>query len=148
MHVTRHLFFFLFGCLFLRTLYSYTGINSYVLTFSCSFGLFILCVRVCFSLPSFSLSTFHQVYISSTKSMMGHTLGAAGGLEAIVCAQVLRHGEIPPTKNLENPALEDGCDLNYCPGEKVGLIFGPEIFDCVVHRFVGWLVCWSCPVLS
>ena len=50
---------------------------------------------------------------------MGHTLGAAGGLEAIVCAQVLRHGEIPPTKNLENPALEDGCDLNYCPGEKV-----------------------------
>lgn len=51
--------------------------------------------------------------------MMGHTLGAAGGLEAIVCAQVLRHGEIPPTKNLENPALEDGCDLNYCPGEKV-----------------------------
>ncbi len=62
-----------------------------------------------------------QVFISSTKSMMGHTLGAAGGLEAIVCAQVLRHGEIPPTKNLENPALEDGCDLNYCPGEKVGL---------------------------
>lgn len=59
-----------------------------------------------------------QVYISSTKSMMGHTLGAAGGLEAIICAQVLKHGEIPPTKNLENPALEDGCDLNYCPGEK------------------------------
>lgn len=54
---------------------------------------------------------------------MGHTLGAAGGLEAIVCAQVLRHGEIPPTKNLENPALDDGCDLNYCPGEKVGLFF-------------------------
>lgn len=50
--------------------------------------------------------------------MMGHTLGAAGGLEAIICAQVLKHGEIPPTKNLENPALEDGCDLNYCPGEK------------------------------
>ncbi|CAN0433270.1 unnamed protein product, partial [Hapterophycus canaliculatus] len=64
-----------------------------------------------------------QVYISSTKSMMGHTLGAAGGLEAIVCAQVLRHGEIPPTKNLENPALDDGCDLNYCPGEKVGLFY-------------------------
>lgn len=62
---------------------------------------------------------FLQVYISSTKSMMGHTLGAAGGLEAIVCAQVLRHGEIPPTMNLENPALEDGCDLNYCPGQKV-----------------------------
>lgn len=52
--------------------------------------------------------------------MMGHTLGAAGGLEAIVCAQVLRYGEIPPTLNLENPALEDGCNLNYCPGKKVG----------------------------
>lgn len=51
--------------------------------------------------------------------MMGHTLGAAGGLEAIICAQVLRHGEIPPTMNLENPALEDGCDLNYCQGKKV-----------------------------
>lgn len=47
-------------------------------------------------------------------------MGAAGGLEAIVCAQVLRYGEIPPTLNLENPALEDGCDLNYCPGKKVG----------------------------
>ncbi|CAN0409596.1 unnamed protein product, partial [Discosporangium mesarthrocarpum] len=50
--------------------------------------------------------------------MMGHTLGAAGGLEAVVCAQVLKHGEIPPTMNLENPALEDGCNLNYCPGKK------------------------------
>ncbi|CAM9549654.1 unnamed protein product [Ectocarpus sp. 8 AP-2014] len=68
-----------------------------------------------------------QVYISSTKSMMGHTLGAAGGLEAIVCAQVLRHGEIPPTKNLENPALEDGCDLNYCPGEKVVPAVKPKV---------------------
>ncbi|CAM9305022.1 unnamed protein product [Ectocarpus sp. 12 AP-2014] len=68
-----------------------------------------------------------QVYISSTKSMMGHTLGAAGGLEAIVCAQVLRHGEIPPTKNLESPALEDGCDLNYCPGEKVVPAVKPKV---------------------
>ena len=75
----------------------------------------------------------HQVYISSTKSMMGHTLGAAGGLEAIVCAQVLRHGEIPPTKNLDNPALEDGCDLNYCPGEKVGRF-------SVGFRLVDWSI--------
>lgn len=75
--------------------------------------------RTCFIHPCNTPPRLVQVYISSTKSMMGHTLGAAGGLEAIVCAQVLRHGEIPPTKNLENPALEDGCDLNYCPGEKV-----------------------------
>lgn len=68
-----------------------------------------------------------QVYISSTKSMMGHTLGAAGGLEAIVCAQVLRHGEIPPTMNLENPALEDGCNLNYCPAQKVVPAVKPRV---------------------
>jgi 3-oxoacyl-[acyl-carrier-protein] synthase II len=61
----------------------------------------------------------YKTYISSTKSMMGHTLGAAGGLEAVVCAQVLKSGEIPPTLNLENPDLEAGCDLNYCPGTKV-----------------------------
>lgn len=76
--------------------------------------------------------------------MMGHTLGAAGGLEAIVCAQVLKHGEIPPTKNLENPALDEGCDLNYCPGEKVGHFFG-GVFGWSLHRllglFVGWLGC-------
>lgn len=79
-----------------------------------------------------------QVYISSTKSMMGHTLGAAGGLEAIVCAQVLRHGEIPPTMNLENPALEDGCDLNYCPGKKVGRLRYDMIWCGMV-----WMKNWS-----
>eukprot|EP00611_Tribonema_gayanum_P025652 TRINITY_DN589_c0_g2_i3.p1 TRINITY_DN589_c0_g2~~TRINITY_DN589_c0_g2_i3.p1 ORF type:complete len:497 (-),score=181.45 TRINITY_DN589_c0_g2_i3:144-1556(-) len=61
----------------------------------------------------------YKAYISSTKSMMGHTLGAAGGLEAVVCAQVLKSGEIPPTLNLDNPDLEAGCDLNYCPHTKV-----------------------------
>uniref|UniRef100_A0A7S1XSM4 3-oxoacyl-[acyl-carrier-protein] synthase n=1 Tax=Phaeomonas parva TaxID=124430 RepID=A0A7S1XSM4_9STRA len=59
----------------------------------------------------------YKTKISSTKSMMGHTLGAAGGLEAVVLAKVLETGKIPPTANLENPDLEAGCDLDYCPGE-------------------------------
>lgn len=54
-----------------------------------------------------------KVFISSTKSMTGHALGAAGGLESIVCIQTLRTGVIPPTINLENPDPE--CDLDYTP---------------------------------
>ena len=54
-----------------------------------------------------------KVAISSTKSMTGHALGAAGGLESIVCIQTLRTGVIPPTINLENPDPE--CDLDYTP---------------------------------
>ena len=53
--------------------------------------------------------------VSSTKSMMGHLLGAAGGVEAGVCALVLRDQVIPPTINYENPDPE--CDLDYVPNE-------------------------------
>ena len=51
--------------------------------------------------------------LSSTKSMTGHTLGAAGGIEAIACAQVLNEGFLPPTRNYEDPDPE--CDLDYIP---------------------------------
>jgi 3-oxoacyl-[acyl-carrier-protein] synthase II len=47
----------------------------------------------------------------STKSMTGHTLGAAGGIEAAICALVCERGEIPPTINYETPDPE--CDLDY-----------------------------------
>ena len=56
-----------------------------------------------------------QLAISSTKSMIGHTLGAAGGLEAIFTILVLRDGEIPPTINYEEP--DPDCDLDYTPNE-------------------------------
>ena len=51
--------------------------------------------------------------ISSTKSMTGHLLGAAGALEAAICVLAVSRGEIPPTINLENP--DPDCDLDYTP---------------------------------
>ncbi|MEX2216082.1 MAG: beta-ketoacyl-ACP synthase II [Phycisphaeraceae bacterium] len=51
--------------------------------------------------------------VSSTKSMTGHPLGAAGGLEAIICCKIIETGLVPPTINLENADPE--CDLDYVP---------------------------------
>ncbi len=56
-----------------------------------------------------------KVAISSTKSMIGHTLGAAGAIEAVVCVQSILTGIIPPTINLHHPDPE--CDLDYVPNE-------------------------------
>lgn len=52
-----------------------------------------------------------EIMVSSTKSMTGHLLGAAGGVEAIFTILAIRDGIVPPTINLENPS--DGCDLDY-----------------------------------
>jgi len=55
----------------------------------------------------------YKVMVSSTKSMTGHLLGAAGGAEAIFSVLALHHGIIPPTINLDEPG--EGCDLDYVP---------------------------------
>jgi len=57
----------------------------------------------------------YRLAMSSTKSMIGHTLGAAGGIEAVLCCLALRDQVAPPTINLENPDPE--CDLDYVPNE-------------------------------
>ena len=57
--------------------------------------------------------SYKKIWVSSTKSMMGHTLGAAGAIESVLCVLALHHGVIPPTINLDNPG--EGCDLDYVP---------------------------------
>jgi 3-oxoacyl-[acyl-carrier-protein] synthase II len=55
-----------------------------------------------------------KVVISSTKSMTGHLLGAAGGIESVFSALAVKHQVAPPTINIVNQDREGGCDLDYC----------------------------------
>ncbi|MGP1454901.1 MAG: beta-ketoacyl-ACP synthase II [Treponema sp.] len=61
----------------------------------------------------------YALKISSTKSMIGHCLGAAGALEALFCVKAIDDGFYPPTINLTEPDLEAGCDLDYVPNKGV-----------------------------
>jgi 3-oxoacyl-[acyl-carrier-protein] synthase II len=86
----------------------------------------------------------YTVPISSTKSMMGHLIAAAGSVEAIVCLLTIRDGMLPPTINLENHDPE--CDLDYIPGEarrkKVDVTlsnsfgFGGQNITLILRRFI------------
>lgn len=59
----------------------------------------------------------YKLKVNSTKSMTGHCLGAAAGIEAIACVMMIRDGIVHPTINLDNPDPE--CDLNYTPNQAV-----------------------------
>ena len=86
-----------------------------------------------------------KVSISATKSMTGHLLGGAGGIEMAACALAIRDSVIPPTINLENPG--DECDLDYTPnvarGKKVRIAlnnsfgFGGHNATLVASAFEG-----------
>lgn len=85
------------------------------------------------------------VNISSTKSMTGHLLGAAGGVEACVCCLAISNSFIPPTINYENP--DEECDLNYTPNTSIekevnytlsnSLGFGGHNASIVIGKYKG-----------
>jgi 3-oxoacyl-[acyl-carrier-protein] synthase II len=66
----------------------------------------------------------HEIPVSSTKSAIGHLLGAAGAVEAIATIATLRNGIVPPTLGLEEP--DDGLDLDFVPGLAKPLDAGPD----------------------
>ena len=61
-----------------------------------------------------------SLWVSSTKSMLGHMLGAAGAVEAGICALALARGTVPPTINLETPDPE--CRLDYVPTSRKSIV--------------------------
>ncbi len=86
-----------------------------------------------------------KLSVSSTKSMTGHLLGAAGAVESIACTLAINHGVIPPTINLDNP--DEGCDLDFtahtarerkvttCLNNSFG--FGGHNASLVLRSFIG-----------
>ncbi len=60
---------------------------------------------------------FNDLFVSSSKSMLGHLLGAAGAVEAIITIKALQTGILPPTINYNTP--DPDCDLNYIPNKAI-----------------------------
>lgn len=86
----------------------------------------------------------YQIPVSSSKSMLGHLIAAAGAVELITCVLALRHGVLPPTINYETP--DPDCDLDYIPNQareqRVDHIlsnsfgFGGQNISLIVSRFL------------
>ncbi|NLF22778.1 MAG: beta-ketoacyl-ACP synthase II [Lentisphaerae bacterium] len=86
-----------------------------------------------------------RMKVSSTKSMTGHLIAAAGAVEALACVLAIRDGFYPPTINLDNQDVEGGCDLDYVPNHGVdgdidvaasgSLGFGGHNAVVVIRRF-------------
>ena len=86
----------------------------------------------------------YGIPVSSTKSMMGHLIAAAGAVEAIICLLAIRDGIMPPTINLDHPS--DDCDLDYIPHQaragKVDVVisnsfgFGGQNVSLILRRYV------------
>ena len=68
---------------------------------------------------AFGEENARKLKISSTKSMHGHCLGATGAIEAMVCVKAIQDSFVPCTKNLDNPDIEGGCDLDYVPNKGI-----------------------------
>jgi 3-oxoacyl-[acyl-carrier-protein] synthase II len=89
--------------------------------------------------------TAYRIPVSSTKSMMGHLIAAAGSVEAIVCLLAIRDNVMPPTVNLDHPG--DDCDLDYVPHKArekpvdVALSnsfgFGGQNISLIIRRYAG-----------
>ena len=83
----------------------------------------------------------YKIPVSSTKSMIGHSLGAAGGIEAVVCALAIKNNFIPPTINLKDKDPE--CDLDYVPLEG-----RPAKLNNVLSNSFGFGNCNACIAFS
>ena len=83
----------------------------------------------------------YNIPISSTKSMIGHSLGAAGGIEAVVCALAIKNQFIPPTINYKHKDPE--CDLDYVPLEG-----RRKKLNTVLSNSFGFGNCNACIVFS
>ena len=91
----------------------------------------------------------YKTVVSSTKSMTGHLLGAAGGVEAVYSILAIHDGKVPPTINIFEQDIEAGCDLDYCANEardaeidvaiSNSFGFGGTNGTLVFKRFKDWL---------
>lgn len=90
---------------------------------------------------AFGLDAAKKTWVSSTKSMTGHALGAAGAIESVFSVLALYHGKIPPTINLDNPSAE--CDLDYVPK-----IAREKIFSHALNNSFGFGGTNACLIFS